>query len=759
VWTYTPALLLPDTKHHLTVIMDFGRNRWSAQLDGVTFTEEQLITTRNAALDLGDIDAGYWLFDTWFPADDFMVFDNYRVVALPSRAPRILRQPRSAQVRVGDTVRLGVVADGGRPLAYQWRRNGTALDGQTGTVLTIEGVGADSQGNYDVVVTNAAGTVTSDSVAVTVDERPPTIVLAPQSQTAEAGETVLFNTVVAGAEPVTLQWQKEGIDLAGESARTLRLDAVTPEDGGTYRVRATNAGGTVQSTGALLTVVQYPPAIIEQPRSQTVVKGGNAQFSVAARGTAPVGYQWRRNGADIPGETTVNLRVLDVEPADAGTYSVVVHNARGEVVSRPASLWVDEVLAAPTLSPAGGEFAGPVVEVLITAAEADTVVRFTTDGSDPVAGSQVVPADGRVQVSVPGTLKARSFKDGWAPGRIATGQYLLAFEGPEPDWRVTCILTGAVRETYEFGMSAGATDGLDAGVDVPTQGGRTRVEGEFYSSVDGTPLAVDIREPDSRKEWLLTVQSGTSALDIQWALPLQIPDGRYLSMYTTDAVGAPRSGLSTDMGLHGGIVVSPGSTGHVVIRYGNDLAQLLAVSPGWNLVGLCITPADPDIDAVLTVGSRAGGAAREPAYTGSVWAFDSGHYVRAGAMASMRGYWVYAPSSSAFLVSGLRVRTSAVPVHSGWNLVSPPATVSIPSIADVLSLMFGWSGTPGRYAPVGVLVPGNGYWAFARRDAELEFFPVVERGDGASSRCAPVRLTLPPVRSAEIRQRRVEDFE
>ncbi|HVS51621.1 MAG TPA: DUF1800 family protein [Opitutaceae bacterium] len=59
------------------------------------------------------------------------------------------------------------------------------------------------------------------------------------------------------------------------------------------------------------------------PQNQTVAAGGLASFSVTASGTA-LGYQWQKNGLPISGATNATLTLLNVQPADAGIYTVVV---------------------------------------------------------------------------------------------------------------------------------------------------------------------------------------------------------------------------------------------------------------------------------------------------------------------------------------------------------------------------------------------------------------------------------------------------
>ena len=65
----------------LTILMDFSSNRWSATFNGALLATNQPLTTIGAALDLGDIDAAWAIYDVNAPGDNFMVFDDYRLTA------------------------------------------------------------------------------------------------------------------------------------------------------------------------------------------------------------------------------------------------------------------------------------------------------------------------------------------------------------------------------------------------------------------------------------------------------------------------------------------------------------------------------------------------------------------------------------------------------------------------------------------------------------------------------------------------------
>jgi hypothetical protein len=107
-----------------------------------------------------------------------------------------------------------------------------------------------------------------------------------------------------------------------------------------------------------------PPFITAQPQSQTVVTGANASFSVTATGAAPLAYQWRLNGQSISNATSSAYTRTNVQPSDAGPYSVIVSNSNGTATSSNA------VLAIAT------NFVPPA-DIIID----NTNVNFTTTGS------------------------------------------------------------------------------------------------------------------------------------------------------------------------------------------------------------------------------------------------------------------------------------------------------------------------------------------------------------------------------------------
>lgn len=79
-------------------------------------------------------------------------------------------------------------------------------------------------------------------------------------------------------------------------------------------------------------------AILTQPQSQTGIEGTNVTFSVTAGGIAPVYYQWRFNTANLSGATSASLSLTNVDLGAAGSYSCLVSNAYGAMMSSNAVL-------------------------------------------------------------------------------------------------------------------------------------------------------------------------------------------------------------------------------------------------------------------------------------------------------------------------------------------------------------------------------------------------------------------------------------
>jgi len=125
--------------------------------------------------------------------------------------PAITIEPTNQLVILGSNATVGVTATG-VALAYLWYFNSATLASQTNASLTLNNVQYLNAGNYYVVVTNPAGSVTSSNTMLVVFV-PPTITMQPTNVTVSPGSNVTFSVGVFGTGPFTFQWQLNGTNL------------------------------------------------------------------------------------------------------------------------------------------------------------------------------------------------------------------------------------------------------------------------------------------------------------------------------------------------------------------------------------------------------------------------------------------------------------------------------------------------------------------------------------------------------------------
>lgn len=173
---------------------------------------------------------------------------------------------------------------------------------------------------------------------------PPQIMQQPANITVVAGAIAKFSVKAIGAPPVTYQWTKNSEAITGATQAKYSTPPTTLADNGSiFAVTVSNNYGSVTSNNATLTVRPAPqaPTIVTQPVDQTVAVGQSARFSVVATGTAPLRYQWTKNGTNILGA----IRSFYVTPPttiddNGAVFAVTVSNRAGGVTSNNAILTV-----------------------------------------------------------------------------------------------------------------------------------------------------------------------------------------------------------------------------------------------------------------------------------------------------------------------------------------------------------------------------------------------------------------------------------
>jgi hypothetical protein len=223
--------------------------------------------------------------------------------------------------------------------------------------------------------------------------------------------------------------------------------------------------GTQVSFNLVATAGGTAPAVTRQPVSLAANLGDSVTFAVAATGSTPLSYQWKKDTVAIDGATNASLIIASVQSADVGSYTVVVSNGAGPITSSAATLSVLPTGNSATHTvPVGGYIAGGTVTITNTLNYAGTAAEL---------GWQVLLPDGWSFVSANG-----AYGDS-APAVGTTG--LIGFA-----WRNSIPVT-PLNFSYTLGVPAGQTGVQQLAALVLVRPGDTA--GQFLAKPDSLAVA------------------------------------------------------------------------------------------------------------------------------------------------------------------------------------------------------------------------------------------------------------------------------
>jgi alpha-tubulin suppressor-like RCC1 family protein len=231
--------------------------------------------------------------------------------------------------------------------------------------------------------------------------------ITPSSVTLAPGVQQTFSASSNGVPLTTgIAWSATGGTIDGSGRFTAGSGT------GTYEVTATRTSSGESAT-ALVQIASgaVAPAITGQPQNAAVTVGQTATFTVAASGTAPLVYQWSKNGVNVNCATGANCPTYTTPASttadDGAVYSVMVSNSSGSVSSAGATLTVRPVvtstsdLVAQSISFTPTNVSpGELMQVSFTIANVGTVqanastavVRVTTSNTS-AAGANAATGD------------------------------------------------------------------------------------------------------------------------------------------------------------------------------------------------------------------------------------------------------------------------------------------------------------------------------------------------------------------------------
>lgn len=255
------------------------------------------------------------------------------VLSRPDTAVTV--SPVTATVCAGSNVTL--TAPTGTGLTYQWLLNNAPIAGATGNVYNAGAAGA-----YRVRVSNGTCADTSSIRTVTVLPAPVATVTLGGATTICAGSSVLL-TGPAPTTGIIYQWQRNGTNIAGATARTYAATAA-----GNYRLVLSNGTCADTSTASTISINPLPTATLTAGGPTSFCIGGNVLLS--ANTATGVTYKWLRTSVLIPGATAATYTATAT-----GTYAVIVTNtATGcSDTSRPAIPVLASAIPSATLTVTG----------------------------------------------------------------------------------------------------------------------------------------------------------------------------------------------------------------------------------------------------------------------------------------------------------------------------------------------------------------------------------------------------------------------
>jgi hypothetical protein len=255
----------------------------------------------------------------------------------------------SVNVSTGGSTTLSVVAAGVGPFSYQWRKNGMSITGATAASYAAPAGSVEESASYDVVITGPVSSLASNSVRITACV-PVVITQQPLSVVRAVGQPASFSVAATGTAPLSYQWMKNGVNIAGAAGSSYSIPSTVTADAASYSVTVTGPVGAATSSSVALTL-NIVPTVSTQPLNAYKALGQSAMFSVVASGTGPFTYQWSKDGNAIAGANAATYSIAVVGNTDVGRYSVSVANAVGAVLSQQAELaivTVPSILIQPT---------------------------------------------------------------------------------------------------------------------------------------------------------------------------------------------------------------------------------------------------------------------------------------------------------------------------------------------------------------------------------------------------------------------------
>ena len=300
--------------------------------------------------------------------------------------PSVTRQPVSADVSVGQTATFSVTAAGTAPLSYQWQKNGTVISGANSwTYTTPPTTTSDNRALFTVVVSNSAGSVTSNTATLNVVVAAGVVIqVSPSSATVTTGSIQQFSATVTGTSNTAVTWNIGGAGCSGAACGTISTGGLYTSPASvpspaTLTVTVTSVADSTKSASASISVIAAATVLLSiSPTSASVPTAGVNSFAATVTGTTNTAVAWSLTGAGCSGSTCGTLST---------SSSSAVYNAPNTAPTPATVSVVATSIANPSISATANVtvMAGVVVAVTPTSTSVET--GTTQQLSATVAGT------------------------------------------------------------------------------------------------------------------------------------------------------------------------------------------------------------------------------------------------------------------------------------------------------------------------------------------------------------------------------------
>lgn len=249
----------------------------------------------------------------------------------------------------------GIPSTGSGAIAYQWRADGVAISGATGSSLTLAQAQVGKAISVVASYTDAKGTaesVTSTATAAVANVNDAPVGTVSVAGTATQGQVLTASNNLTdadgipstGAGAVAYQWKADGTAIAGATSASLTLAQAQVGKAITVTASYTDSLGAAESststaTSAVANVNDAPAGAVSITGTAELGKVLTASNSltdadgIPATGSGAIAYQWKANGVAIAGATSSTLTLADAQVGKVITVTAAYTDSLGSAES------------------------------------------------------------------------------------------------------------------------------------------------------------------------------------------------------------------------------------------------------------------------------------------------------------------------------------------------------------------------------------------------------------------------------------------